>query len=186
MKNILRKIMEDNVYIKNIEYEETSTGHPEKKIKYHIQDLEKNLGLLQKKGLIKDNAVFWKIKFLIHVHDLFKIEAQKGTPPNHPYNHAFLAKQYASRYTDDKDLLNMIQFHDENYKLWKEYSSTGYYDTQRFSELLSNINDWDIFLTFIIIDGCTNGKSYKKLYWFLHEVKKHKNTIVDENWILPE
>ena len=51
--------------------------------------------------------------FMIHVHDTFKAEAQKDTPILHPHSHATLAKEYATQFTSDTELLNIIQYHDE-------------------------------------------------------------------------
>lgn len=182
MKDIIEKIKADPRYQKNIEYGEPRPGHPEGKVKYHIADLEGNLELLRDKGISDED--YWKLKFIIHIHDAFKMEAEKDSPTLHPRNHASLARGYASHYTGDADLLNMIQFHDENYKLWQEYKEIGQYDMERFQNLLSAIHNWDLFLLFIIIDGCTKGKDYSKLGWFINEVKKYRHTIVESSWIL--
>jgi hypothetical protein len=36
---------------------------------------------------------------------------------------------------------------------------------------------------FIILDGSTEGKDPVKIRWFLGEVRKYKDTQVDECWI---
>ncbi|MBI5823486.1 MAG: hypothetical protein HZB18_05620 [Chloroflexi bacterium] len=183
MKEVIEKIKADPRYQRNIEYGEPRSGHPEGKVKFHIADLEANLELLREK--MPGEEEYWKLKFMIHVHDAFKAEAEKNSPTLHPRNHATLAREYASQFTGDADLLNMIQFHDENYKLWKEYSQTGSYDKQGFQNLLEAVKNWDLFLLFMIIDGCTRGKDYSKLGWFINEVKKYKETIVETSWVLP-
>jgi hypothetical protein len=182
MEEIIEKIKKDPRYLKNIEYGEPRHGHPEGQVKFHIAILETNLEILRNKGISLDD--YWKLKFLIHVHDSFKAEAQDNTSTLHPYNHATLAKEYASEFTNDTDLLDIIQYHDENYELWKEYSQTNQYSTDRFQNLLKAIKNWDLFLMFIIIDGCTKGKDYSKLGWFINEVKKYKTTKVDDAWVL--
>lgn len=183
MKDIIEKIKADPRYQKNIEYGEPRSGHPEGKVKFHIADLEANLELLREKGIGEED--YWKLKFMIHVHDTFKAEAKKNSPTLHPRSHASLAREYASQFTDDADLLNMIQFHDENYKLWEEYSQTGSYDVERFQNVLKTVKNWDLFLLFMIVDGCTKGKDYSKLGWFINEVKKYRETIVNPSWVLP-
>lgn len=183
MKEIIERIKADPRYRRNIEFGEPRGGHPEGKVKFHIADLEANLEILSERNISTDD--YWKLKFIIHVHDSFKAEAQKDTPVLHPGNHASLAKEYARQFTDDADLLNIIQFHDENYALWQEYLQTGGYDKNRFQGLLSAVKNWDLFLTFIIIDGCTEGKDLAKLAWFIDEVKKYKKTLVDSSWIIP-
>lgn len=182
MKDIIEKIKADPRYQRNIEYGEPRSGHPEGKVKFHIADLEANLELLRDRGIEEED--YWKLKFMIHIHDSFKAEAEKYSPTLHPRNHATLAKEYACQYTNDTNLLNMIQFHDENYKLWKQYSQTGCYDEEDFQNMLAAITNWDLFLIFTIIDGCTKGKDYSKLGWFINEVKKYRETIVDSSWVL--
>lgn len=182
MREIVKKITSDPRYLKNIEYGMPRSGHPEGKVKYHIAELEENLETLKSKGISEEQ--YWKLKFLIHVHDTFKAEAVPDSPIMKPNSHASLASKFAAEFTDDADLLNMIQFHDVNFSLWKQLAGTGTYDLERLSKLLETIIDWDLFLMFVIIDGSTQGKDPAKIRWFIKEVKKHKETIVDESWLL--
>ncbi len=181
IRKALNLILMDPHYQKNIEYGQPRSGHPEGKVKFHISQLESNLERLVPKGV--SSTEYWKLKFLIHVHDTFKAEAEHDTPILHPRNHATLARQYASNFLDDPDLLNTIQYHDLNYVLWKEYLRTGSYDKVAFQTLLDKIQNWDLFLMFIIVDGCTEDKEPAKLNWFIDEVRKHKRTKVDSTWI---
>ena len=171
MKEIIERIISDPCYLKNIEYGKPRSGHPEGKVKYHIADLEENLEKLASR--ISDEQ-YWKLKFLIHVHDSFKADAVTDAPIASPNSHASLARKFASEFTDDADLLNMIQFHDVNFALWKQFAATGSYDVDRFKSLLETIQDWDLFLMFLVLDGGTKGKDPNKVSWFIGEVKKHK------------
>jgi hypothetical protein len=182
MKKVIQTILADPLYLKNIEYGEPRAGHPEGKVKVHIADLEANLEKLRERGVSEDET--WKLKFMIHVHDTFKADAAPDVRIIDPRSHASLARKYASQFTDDEDLLNMIQFHDENFALWNQFDRSGSYDVRRFQKLLETIRDWDLFLMFVIIDGSTAGKERSKLEWFIREVRKHKATRVDETWIL--
>lgn len=181
MKEVLERIVSDPCYVKNVEYGEPRPGHPEGKVKNHIAELEQNLERLAARIT---EARYWKLKFLIHVHDTFKADAVPDSPISSPHSHASLARRFASEYTDDADLLNMIQFHDVNFSLWKQFAVTGSYDTGRFQSLLQTIKDWDLFLIFLILDGATRGKDPKKVKWFVEEVRKTMPTVVDESWIL--
>jgi hypothetical protein len=183
MQEIVTRILSDPTYRKNIEYGQPGPGHPEGKVKFHIADLEANLELLTRRGISAEE--YWKLKFLIHVHDTFKAEADENVPILHPRSHATLARQYAARYTTDPDLLNMIQYHDQNYAMWLEYKRMGSYDAGAFQGLLETIQDWDLFLMFTIIDGRTRGKDIEKLAWFIGEVRKYKSTRVDASWLDP-
>jgi len=185
MKEIVEKIKGDPRYLKNIEYGEPRSGHPEGKTKYHIAELEENLETLVSRasGRISEEQ-YWKLKFLIHIHDTFKTEAIPNSPILSPDSHATLARQFASAFIEDEDLLNMIQLHDVNYALWLQFDRTGSYDVQRFKHLLETVQDWDLFLLFLILDGSTQGKERTKLIWFMREVAKYKDTTVDESWVL--
>lgn len=181
---LTEQVIADNRYKKNIEfqYDRTLPGHPEGKVKYHIEELEANLERL--KHRLPKKEYYWKLKFLIHVHDTFKGEEADATVPNdHPRSHESLARAFASEFTDEADMLNILQHHDENYTLWKQFKNNGQYDDKWFQYLLSTIQDWDLFLVFTIIDGHTVGKELEKLAWFIGEVRKFKQTKVDESWV---
>jgi hypothetical protein len=181
VKEIVETIMADPRYQKNIEHGEPRPGHPEGKVKFHITESEENLDTLTSREISEED--YWKLEFLVHVHDTFKVEAVPNVPILHPRSHASLAREYASQFTADSDLLNIIQFHDENYALWIQFSKAGSYDNQRFNKLLEVIKNWDLSLMFLIIDGCTRGKEPSKLVWFINEVRKCKKTVIDESWI---
>ena len=183
MKEIIEKIIADPRYQKNIEYGEPRSGHPEGKVKHHIAELEENLEKLAARHGISEEE-YWKLKFLIHAHDTFKADAIPDEPILSPNSHASLAKKFASEFIAEEDLLNMIQLHDVNFALWKQFAATGSYDAPRFENLLETIQDWNLFLMFIIIDGKTPGKDPNKIRWFIGEVRKYKNTRVDESWLL--
>jgi hypothetical protein len=183
-QKLVERVMADECYKKNIEfeYDRPQSGHPEGKVKYHIAELEANLERL--KHLLPNEEYYWKLKFLIHVHDTFKAEeSQESVPADHPQSHESLAREFASEFTDDADLLNTIQYHDENYALWKQFKSKGDYDRRWFQHLLNIVRDWDLFLAFTIIDGHTQGKDIEKLPWFIEQVRQHKQTLVNESWI---
>ena len=40
----------------------------------------------------------------------------------------------------------------------------------RWNALLRGINDWNLFLAFNIIDGCTEGKGREPLRWLFEQV----------------
>jgi len=181
MKEIVARVIADPRYIKNIEYGEPRSGHPEGKVKFHIAELEEKLERLAPR--ISEEQ-YWKLKFLIHVHDTFKADAIPDSRIESPNSHASLARQFASEFTEEADLMAMIQFHDLNFALWKQFAAKGSYDIQRFTALLDTIKDWDLFLLFVILDGSTQGKDPDKVRWFIGEVRKHKQTVIDESWVL--
>lgn len=185
-QDAVSRVLADPRYQKNIEYGVPRPGHPEGEIKCHIEQLRRNLKRLKPRLATEEDS--WKQEFLIHVHDTFKAEASpEASICTDPLSHETLARLYATEFIEDGDLLNIIQHHDENYHLWKQRTPTGDYDRDYLKFLLTKISDWDLFLAFTIVDGFTLGKDYKKLSWFINEVRAlRKETRVDETWIPPE
>jgi hypothetical protein len=169
MRDIVEAVKSDVRYLRNIEYGMPRSGHPEGKVSYHIAEMEKKLEGLRDRGISEDH--YWKLMFLIHVHDSFKAEAIANSPIHSPKSHASLACIFASEFTDDEDLLNMIQLRDMNYSLWRQFAATGSFNYERFNKLLETISNWGLFLMFIILDGSTKGKDRSITEWFIREVK---------------
>jgi len=76
-----------------------------------------------------------------------------------------------------------IQYHDENYTFWEQYKTHGHFDEQWLRHLLDTIQDWDLYLTFTIIDGKTEGRDVEKLAWFIYQVRQYRQTKVDGTWV---
>ena len=107
-------------YLRNVLAGTPRPGHPEGTIFAHIQELEGNLTVLRPK---LSETEFWKLRLLIHTHDLFKGESLPGAAINDPRSHASLAREFLSRYCPDPDLLMMVQYHDEPFALWRQYEA---------------------------------------------------------------
>ena len=164
---VLQAIMVDPRYQKRLDLGEPRDGHPEGTIRAHIADLERNLDALRSRLLEVDCL---KLQILIHTHDTFKADAKQGVAIIDHHSHASLGRRFLSALCDDRDLLNMVQYHDEPRALWLQSQTKGRYDQERFATLLSSIEDWNVFLAFCIIDGCTPGKSRDPLSWFFSEL----------------
>ena len=65
----------------------------------------------------------------------------------------------------------MVQYHDEPFALFRQFEGKGTFSHQRFETLLTMILDWNLFLAFNIIDGCTAGKSQQLLYWLFQQME---------------
>jgi len=176
---ILNSIRTEPTYETNLDWGKPRSGHPEGSIRKHIAELEDNLERLEPK---LSGEEIRKLRVLIHTHDTFKPAAKSGVPIADPRSHASLARQFLSKYVSDTDLLNMVQFHDEPFALWKKHRYGGDY-SDRLERLLDLIEDWDLFLAFLIVDGCTAGKSTEPMEWFFSEVGDWIETRVDTAWI---
>lgn len=160
-------VVADPRYTKNLDRGEARPGHPEGTVRAHIAEIEPNLEALRPRLSDTD---YWKLKLLIHNHDTFKAESERGVAITDPKSHASLARQFLAEFCDDPDLLAMVQYHDEPFALWRQFEAKGKYSLERFALLLNNIKDWNLFLAFNIVDGCTEGKSREPLRWLFSEV----------------
>ena len=155
---------------RNLQWGEPRSGHPEGSIAAHIRDLERNLEILRPK-LSEEEAA--KLRVLIHVHDTFKPDAAEGVPIRHPQSHASLARAFLAEFTDDAELLDMVQFHDEPYALFlRSRRGKSPPDPQRWANLRRTIRDWELFLAFCLIDGSTSGKGRELLIWLFTQVQQ--------------
>lgn len=166
-QQLLADVCADARYQANLDWGEPRPGHPEGTIRAHIAEIELNLERLRRKLGVVD---YWKLKVLIHTHDTFKPNAHPEVSIADPRSHASLAKAFLAEYCDDADLLAIVQFHDEPFALYRQFQSKGRYSAERMERLLGAICNWDLFLAFNIIDGCTAGKSRAPLEWWFAAV----------------
>jgi hypothetical protein len=164
---IFRAITNDPRYLRNLDWGEARSGHPEGTIRAHIAEVDRNLETLSHKLSETD---YWRLRVLIHTHDSFKAEARPGVPITAPTSHASLARAFLSSFCADADMLAMVQYHDEPYALWRQFASKGKFNQARLIALLAEIRDWNLFLAFNIVDGCTEGKGREPLRWLFEQV----------------
>jgi hypothetical protein len=176
-----QRVVADPHYQRNLDWGEPRPGHPEGTLRGHIEELERNLETLRTRLSATD---YWKLKLLIHSHDSFKAEAERGVAITDPLSHASLARQFLAQHCADPELLAIVQYHDEPFALWRQVKAKGKCNPERFAALRRNIRNWDLFLAFNIIDGCNEGKSQESLRWLFREVADKVETSWTENDIL--
>ena len=180
-KEIFNAIASDPRYQRNLDWGKVRPGHPEGTIRAHIAELERNLERLRAKLSETD---YWRLKVLAHTHDTFKAEARPGAPIAAPDSHASLARAFLAEFCDDADMLAMVQYHDEPYALWRQFKFKGRLNEERLTTLLASIRDWNLFLAFNIIDGCTQGKQRDSLRWLFRQVAGRVESTFTEADIL--
>jgi len=175
-------VTSDPRYITNLTWGEARAGHPEGTVRAHIAEIEPNLEVLRPKLSDED---YWKLKLLIHTHDSFKGESRPGVSITDQNSHASLARAFLATHCYDADLLAMVQYHDEPVALFRQFETKGKYNQERFNALLKAIHDWNIFLAFNVIDGCTAGKAREPLYWLFRETAGKVKSQFTETDIIP-
>lgn len=181
-RQILDAVIADPRYAANLDWGESRSGHPEGTVRAHICELESNLEKLRHR--LSDDE-YWKLKLLVHTHDSFKAESRSGASISDPKSHASLARAFLAAHCADADVLAMVQYHDEPFALYRQFEASGNYNQERFQSLIKAIQDWNLFLAFIIIDGCTVGKSSAPLRWLFQEIRRQIQTRFTEADILP-
>lgn len=166
--DIFERMIRDPRYLARLDWGTPRPGHPEGTIRAHIAELERNLEKLRSRLSPED---YWKLKLLIHVHDTFKPDSHEGVAIASPKSHASLAARFLAEYCADPDLVTIVQFHDEPFALYRQLQHRGAYNRDRLRHMLTAIQDWNLFLAFEIIDGCTAGKSRAPLKWFFQQVQ---------------
>jgi hypothetical protein len=166
-RQLFAAVTADPHYLANLDWGEPRPGHPEGTVRAHIAEIEPNLEALRSR--LTDEE-YWKLRVLIHTHDSFKADALPGVAITDPRSHASLARAFLARHCDDADLLAVVQYHDEPFALYRQFAAKGTYNADRLRALLAMIRDWNLFLAFTLIDGCTPGKSREPLHWLFREV----------------
>jgi len=166
-KQLFDSITSDPRYQRNLDWGEARPGHPEGTVRAHIAEVDRNLEAIRHRLSETD---YWRLRVLIHTHDTFKGEAQPGVPIAAPNSHASLARAFLAEFCADGDMLAMVQYHDEPFALWRQLASKGKFNQQRLAALFTGIRDWNLFLAFNIVDGCTEGKGREPLRWLFAQV----------------
>ncbi|RBP45039.1 hypothetical protein DES53_10334 [Roseimicrobium gellanilyticum] len=167
---LFETITQDPRYLANLDWGKARPGHPEGTVRAHIAEVEGNLARL--KSRVSEEE-YWRLRVLVHTHDTFKAEAVKGVSILDPRSHASLACAFLAEFCNDVDMLAIVQFHDVPFALWRQVDERGPYDEERFARLLKDIRDWDLFLAFCLIDGCTEGKGREPLLWLFETAALH-------------
>ena len=180
-REIFDTITSDTRYQRNLDWGEPRRGHPEGTVRAHIADVDRNLATLRAKLSDTD---YWRLRVLIHTHDTFKGEAERRVPITAPGSHASLARAFLAEFCDDTDMQAMVQYHDEPFALWRQFKSKRKFNQERLTALLTAIDDWNLFLAFNIVDGCTEGKGREPLRWLFQQVAGRVQSQFTESDIL--
>ena len=186
LKSVYDAIVTHPKYLAGITYGKPRKGHDEGTVANHLIDLDENLKRLV--GLITLDE-YWKLRILIHVHDTFKKWSKRDVPIDQHNSHASMAADFLAQQLplgeghrgENEDLIKMVQWHDENFALWKKMKRNGDYPHDRFQGRVLSIRDIELFLMFTILDGYTPAKMAladqekpEKLRWFVDEVNRHR------------
>lgn len=139
-------------------------GHPEGEVAAHIRSVLHNLDHM---GLA--DAERQKLRLVALVHDSFKQEVDRTRPRTGDNHHALIARRFAETFTDDADVLELVELHDEAYNAWLAGARRGRWSQAeaRAGNLIERLGDrLDLYLKFYRADNATGDKDATPLAWF--------------------
>ena len=143
------------------------SGHPEGTVGAHVGDLLRTIDEWEETGPRRA-----ELRFLALVHDSLKFQVDDALPKTGGNDHGVRARRLAERYTDDRRLLAILEEHDRPYRTWRRLRRTGRLDDEAFRTMLERVEDPQLFLRFVELDGSTEGKNPEPVNWFRDELRR--------------
>jgi hypothetical protein len=146
---------------------EPRTAHPEGSVGAHVAHL---LRAIDERGESGERRRV--LRFIALVHDSFKYRVHDWLPKTGSNHHAARARAFAERYVDDESVLAVIELHDRPYSLWRKMKRHGQLDEAGFDRMMARVEDPQLFLEFVELDGSTEGKNAEPIRWFRGELER--------------
>lgn len=160
-------ILSDPEFIQGALWGEPRRGHPEGKVAFHIREVLDNVDKFSNKFDRKS------LRLIAIIHDTFKHKVDRDKPRVGENHHAMIARRFAEKYITDKEILDIIELHDEAYNAWCAGNRRGdwRYAQRRTKSLIDRLGDsLDLFLVFYKCDGQTGDKVNTDYDWFLEQI----------------
>jgi hypothetical protein len=157
--------LDNEQFLEGLDWGIPRYGHPEGKIIYHIEEVLENVARipnLEKKDLLS-------LRLVAFVHDTFKNLEDKARPRSWLKHHAVFARNFLSNYTSDKELLDLVELHDEAYYAWRTIHIQHQPDlgALRKERLLNRMgSNIQLYYLFFKCDTMTGDKMPAPLDWF--------------------
>lgn len=159
-----RRILTDLEWQEGTAWGTPRPGHPEGSVAAHIQEVLANI---DREALDADDRE--RLRVVALVHDTFKYRVRRDRPRTGANHHAVIARRFAERYTDDHELLELVELHDEAYNAWLKGHRGGDWAAAeaRARRLLDRLGaSLPLYLRFYRADARTGNKSSAPLAWF--------------------
>lgn len=159
-----RRVVSDLEWQEGAAWDEPRRGHPEGSVAAHIEEVLANVDDVALDADDRD-----RLRFVALVHDTLKHRVDRSRPRVGDNHHAVIARRFAERYTDDVELLELIELHDEAYNAWVKGHRRGKWDAAeaRAKRLLDRLGpSRALYLRFYRADNRTGTKDPEPLQWF--------------------
>lgn len=159
-----KEIMKTDELIKGLMWGEPRPGHSEGQVVYHVKEI---FDMINKKNYSATERELFRLIAL--VHDSFKYQVDLKKPKTGDNHHGWYARQFAGKFIQDENILEIIQWHDEPFNIHRCGKSK---QESRLETLLGRPIDWKMFIGFISMDYRTGDKNNDSADWFLQILKE--------------
>jgi len=159
-----QQLLQEEAFCKGLAWGQPRFGHPEGPVYKHIREVLDNIDLLGIEGTART-----QLRLVAFAHDTFKYQEPKSIPRDWSKHHGILAREFMEQFTDDKTVLNLLQWHDEAFYSWRcifvyRLPERGW---QRLERLRKHIGkDLQLYYWFFKCDTETGDKDQTPLRWF--------------------
>jgi hypothetical protein len=163
-REIERHILADSRWVRGAAWGSPRPGHPEGVVRLHIAEVLANIDALD-----LDAEDRRKLRIVALVHDTFKSEVDRASPRTGDNHHALIARRFAGRYTNDLDILEITELHDEAYYAWRSGARRGDWKRarRRAQRLIERLGSrLGLYLAFFRADNAAGDKQAEPLRWF--------------------
>ena len=166
-------ICKDPSFIEGCNYGKPRKGHPEGEVINHIKEVLENV------NKYCDEYDRYSLRIIAIVHDSFKYKVDRSKQKTGENHHAMKARRFAEKYLDNKQILDIIELHDEAYLSAQKGYRDGQWEkaNERAAKLISRLgkDNIDLYIKFYHCDNETGNKTQDQLIWFKRFVDKKYN-----------
>lgn len=141
-------------------------GHPEGKVGFHVREVLDNIDAVPRLPDIMRN----QLRLIAFVHDTFKFAEDRSHPRDWNKHHGLLARRFLERYTAAKEVLDVVETHDDAYYAWLGQKHEQFGRENRHKTLDALLQRVDhclqLYYLFFKCDTQTGDKTQASLKWF--------------------
>ncbi len=144
-------------------------GHPEGKVAYHVREVLDNV-----EQVTMPPSDLEKLRLIALVHDTFKYEEIRTIAQGNRIHHGTIARDFIKDFTDDAELLTVIELHDEAYYCWRtiHFHNEKVAGYKRLDLLLERVEKFlPLYYAFFKCDTRTGDKIQTPVKWFEKNIK---------------
>jgi hypothetical protein len=152
-------------------------GHPEGAVYKHILEVLDNIN-----RFVQDAAQRELLRVVAFAHDTFKYMEAKGKERDWAAHHGVLARRFMERYPLPEHWLDIIEWHDEAYYIWRLEHLYKRPDEaqQRLDRFMGRMKGdvLQLYYLFFVCDTLTGDKTRAPLHWFEERLQPMEQVVL--------